>query len=53
MSAEGPSVKGNYQQSSTSGPKVKGGGPVIFRLGPTYYSGGLVNNTTLAYLDIY
>ena len=36
VSAEGSSVKGSSQQSSTSGPKVKGG-PVIFRPGPTYY----------------
>ena len=29
MSAEGSSVKGSSQQSSTSGPKVKGGGPLF------------------------
>ena len=40
MSAEGSSVKGSSQQSSTSFPKVKGGGPIIFRPGPTYYGGG-------------
>ena len=45
ISVQGSSVKGSSQQSSTSGPKVKGGGPIIFRLGPTYY-GGLVNDTT-------
>ena len=39
MSAQGLSVKGSSQQSSTSFPKVKGGGAVIFRPGPTYYRG--------------
>ena len=40
ISAQGSSVKGSSQQSSTPGPKVNGRGPVIFRLGPTYYWGG-------------
>ena len=48
ISAQGSHVKGTIQQSSTSGPKVKGGGPITFRPGPTYYGGGggLVNDTT-------
>ena len=45
MSAEGSSVKGSSQQSSTSFPWFKGGGPVIFRPGPIYYR-GFVNDTT-------
>ena len=40
ISAQGSSVKGSSQQSSTSFPKVKGRGPIIFRPGPTYYGGG-------------
>ena len=40
MSAEGSNVKGSSQQSSTSFPKVKGGGLYIFRPGSTYYRGG-------------
>ena len=38
MSAEGSSVKASSQQNWTSGPKLKGGGPLI--------TGGLVNDTT-------
>ena len=34
MSAEGSSVKGSSQQSSTSFPQVKGGGPLFSGLGP-------------------
>ena len=45
MSAEGSSVKGNSQQSSTSFPKVKGGGPLLSGRGPLI-TGGLVNDTT-------
>ena len=45
MSAEGSSVKGSSQQSSTSFPKVKGGGPLFSGQGPLII-GGLVNNTT-------
>ena len=45
MSAEGSSVKGSSQQSSTSFPKVKGGGPLFSGLGPLI-TGGLVNDTT-------
>ena len=45
MSAEGWSVKGSSQQSSTSFPKVKGGGPLFSVLGPLII-GGLVNDTT-------
>ena len=41
ISAQGSSVKDSSQQSSTSGPKVKRGGPIIFRPGPTYYGGGV------------
>ena len=45
MSAEGSSVKGSSQQSSTSFLKVKGGGPLFSGLGPLI-TRGLVNNTT-------
>ena len=45
MSAEGSSVKGSSQQSSTSGLKVKGGGPLLSGRGPLI-TGGLVNDTT-------
>ena len=45
MSAEGTSVKGSSQQSSTYGPKVKGGGPLFSGWGPLI-TGGLVNDTT-------
>ena len=45
MSAEGSSVKGSSQQSSTSFPKVKGGGPLFSGLDPLI-TGGLVNDTT-------
>ena len=52
MPAEGSSVKGSSQQSSTSFPKVKGGGPLFSGLGPLFsglgplITGGLVNDTT-------
>ena len=46
MSAEGSSVKGSSQQSSTSGPKVKRGGPLFSGPRPLIM-GGLVNDTTL------
>ena len=39
MSAEGSSVKGSSQQSSTSFPKVKGGGP-LFQAGAHLLQGG-------------
>ena len=45
MSAEGSSVKGSGQQSSTSFPKVKGGGPLVSGPGPLI-TGGLENDTT-------
>ena len=45
MSAEGSSVKGNSQQTSTSFSKVKGGGPLFSGPGPLI-TGGLVNDTT-------
>ena len=45
MSAEGSSVKGSNQQSSTSFPKVKGGDPLFSGLGPLIM-GELVNDTT-------
>ena len=45
MSAEGSSVKGSSQQSSTSFPKVKGWGPLFSGLG-LLITGGLVNDTT-------
>ena len=45
MSAEGSSVKGSSQQSSTSFPKVKGGGPLFSGLSPLI-TGGLVSDTT-------
>ena len=44
MSAEGSSVKGSSQQSFTSIPKVKGGGPLFSGPGPLII-GGLVNDT--------
>ena len=47
MSAEGLSVKGSSQQSSTSGPQLLGGGPLFSGLGPLIMW-GLVNNTTPA-----
>ena len=49
MSAEGSSVKGSSQQSCTSFPKVKGGGPLFSGQGPLI-TGGLVNDTTPAFL---
>ena len=45
MLAQGSSVKGSSQQSSTSFPKVKGGGPLFSGPGPLI-TGGLVNDTT-------
>ena len=47
MSAEGSSVKGSSQQSSTSFPKVKGRSPLFSGQGPLI-TGGLVNDTTPA-----
>ena len=47
ISAQGSSVKGSSQQSSTFGPKVKGGGPLFSGQGPLIM-GGLVNDTTPA-----
>ena len=49
MSAEGSSVKGSSQQSSTSFPGVKGGGPLFSGRGPLI-TGGLVNDTTPAWI---
>ena len=46
MSAEGSSVKGSSQQSSTSFPWVKGGG-LLFSGWDPLITGGLVNDTTL------
>ena len=43
MSAEGSSVKGSSQQSWTSGPRLKGVGPLFSGLGPLII-GGLVND---------
>ena len=48
MSAEGSSDKGSSQQSSTSFPKVKGGGLFFSGPGPLI-TGGLVNDTTPAW----
>ena len=53
MTAEGSSVKGSSQQSSTSFPKVKGGGPLFSGPGPLitrgvgkrYYTRNLNNFT--------
>ena len=45
ISAQGSSVKGSSQQSSTPGPKVKGEGPLFSGQGP-FIMGGLVNDTT-------
>ena len=40
MSVEGSSVKGSIRQSSTSGPKIKGRGPLIAGgIGKRYYTG--------------
>ena len=39
MSAEGSSAKGSSQQSSTSVPKVKGGGPLFSGQGPLIMGG--------------
>ena len=39
MSAQGSSVKGSSQQSSTSVPKVKGGGPLFSGRGPLIMGG--------------
>ena len=52
MSAEGSSVKGSSQQSSTSFPKVKGGGPLFSGWGPLI-TGGLVNDTTPEMSNLY
>ena len=41
MSAEGSSVKGSSQQSSTSGPKVKEGDPLFSSPGPLIIGGGV------------
>ena len=49
ISAQGSSVKGSSQQSSTSGLKVKGGGPLFSGRGPFIMGGGLVNDTTLVH----
>ena len=45
MSAEGSSVTSNSQQSSSSFPKVKGGGPLFSGWG-RLITGELVNNTS-------
>ena len=47
ISAEGSSVKGSSQQSSTFGPKVKGGAH-YFQVQAHLLWGGLVNDTTPA-----
>ena len=49
MSAEGSSVKGSSEQSSTSFPKVKGGDPLFSGPDPLI-TGGLVNDTTPVHL---
>ena len=41
ISAQGSSVKGSSQQGSTSGPKVKGGGPLFSGQGPLIMRGGV------------
>ena len=45
MSTEGSGVNGSSQQSSTSFPGVKGGGPLFSGRG-LLITGGLVNDTT-------
>ena len=45
VSAEGSSLKNSSQQSSTSFPRVKGGGPLFSGPSPLI-TGGLVNDTT-------
>ena len=52
ISAQGSSVKGGRQQSSTTGPKVKGWGPLFSGRGPLNM-GGLVNDTTPAVFVLY
>ena len=39
ISAQGSSVEGSSQHSSTSGPKVKGGGPLFSDWGPLIMGG--------------
>ena len=51
MSAEGLSVKGSSQQSSNSGPKVKGWDPLCSGPGP-HIMGVLVNDTTPALFSL-
>ena len=46
MSTEGSSVKASSQQNWTTGPKLKGGGPLFSGLRPLIMGGGLVNDTT-------
>ena len=47
ISAQGSSVNGSSQQSSTSGPKVKRGGWLFSGWGPLIMGGwGLVKDTT-------
>ena len=41
ISAQGSCVKGSSQQSSTPGPKVKGGGPLFSGQGPLIMGGGV------------
>ena len=50
ISVQGSSVKGSSQQSSSSGPKVKGGDPLFSGRGPLNL-GGLVNDTTPVFLS--
>ena len=45
ISAQGLNGKGSSQQSSTFGPKVKGGGPLFSGEGPLIMV-GVVNDTT-------
>ena len=51
ISAQGSSVKGSSQQSSTSDPKVKGGGPLFSGRGPLI-KGRLVSDTAPVLLII-
>ena len=50
ISAQGSSVKGSSQQSSTFGPKVKGGGPLFSGQGPLIMGGGVGKRYYTSYL---
>ena len=53
ISAQGSSVKGSSQQSSTPGPKVKRGGPLFSGWAHLLWGGELVNDTTPPFLKLW